>query len=74
MRKITLTIVGATLIAMSAVQLAAASEQQGKTTHHRAAASTQFRNSNAYAAPSYGVQPESSGYGYGGGFSAPAGR
>ena len=80
MRKTILTIAGATLMALSTVQIAAAAEHQDRT-HHRASASAQFRNSNAfYAAPSVvAVQPEWPGYGYGDGyyshgFSAPAGR
>jgi hypothetical protein len=75
MRKTILTIAGSALMALSAVQLAAASEHHGRA-HHRAAAA-QFRNTNAYAAPSYvAVRSESSGYGYGysGGYSAPAGH
>src|SRR5260370_28305521 len=74
--KTILTIAGSALIALSTVQLAAASEHQGRT-HHRSTASAQFRHSNAYAAPAYvAVQPEWPGYGYGGyysgGYSAPA--
>jgi opacity protein-like surface antigen len=76
MQKKILTIAGSALLALATVQFAAASEHQGRT-HHRATASAQFRHSNAYAAPSYvAAQPEWSGYGYGysGGYSAPAGR
>ena len=78
MQKTILTIAGSALIALSTVQLAAASEHQGRT-HHRSTASAQFRHSNAYAAPAYvAVQPEWPGYGYGGyysgGYSAPAGH
>jgi len=73
MRKTFLTIAGATLVALSTVQLAGASEHHGRT-HHRTAAAAQFRDSNAYVAPA-SVQPEWSGYGYySHGFSAPAGR
>jgi hypothetical protein len=73
-----LTVAGSALIALSTVQLAAASEHHGRT-HHRAAATVQYRQSNAYVAPAYvAVQPEWPGYGYGygysGGYSAPAGR
>ena len=76
MQKTILTIAGSALIALSAVQFAAASEHHGRM-HHRAPASAQFRNSNAYVVPPYvAVQPEWSGYSYGysGGYSAPAGR
>jgi hypothetical protein len=73
MQKTILTIAGAALIALSTVQVAAASEHR---THHRSQASTQFRQSNAYAAPAFvAVQPAWSGYGYySGGYSAPAGH
>jgi hypothetical protein len=70
MKKTILTIAGSALIALSTVQFAAASEQQDRA-HHRAHASAQFRDTNAYAAP---AQQEWSGYSYGGGISAPAGR
>jgi Ni/Co efflux regulator RcnB len=70
MKKIILTIAGSALIALSTVQLAAASEHQDRA-HHRAHTGAQFRDTNAYAAP---VQPEWSGYSYSGGYSAPAGR
>jgi hypothetical protein len=73
MQKTIWTIAGAALIALSTVQLTAASEHR---THHRSQASTQFRQSNAYAAPAFvAVQPAWSGYGYySGGYSAPAGH
>jgi opacity protein-like surface antigen len=75
MQKTILTIAGSALIALSTVQFAsAASEQQQSRTHHRAPATAQYRNSNAYVAPAYvAAQPEWSGY-YSGGYSAPAGR
>jgi opacity protein-like surface antigen len=78
MQKTFLTIAGSALIALSTVQLAAASEHQGRV-HHRSAAGAQFRQSNAYVAPAtIAVQPEWPGYGYGGyysgGYSAPAGH
>jgi hypothetical protein len=75
MQKTILTMAGSALIALSTVQLAVASEHQSRT-HHRAALGTQFRQSNAYAAPAYvAVQPAWSGYGYySGGYSAPAGH
>jgi hypothetical protein len=73
MRKTILTIAGTALIALSTVQLAAASEHHGRT-HHRATAGNQFRDTNAYAAPA-AVQPAWSDNGYySHGFSAPAGR
>jgi len=73
MRKTILTIAGSALIALSTMQLAAASEHHGRT-HHRATVGNQFRDTNAYVAPA-AVQPEWSGYGYySHGLSAPAGR
>ena len=77
MQKTILTIAGTALIALSTVQLAAAaSERQQVRTHHRAAATAQYRNSNAYAAPAYVAAPEWSGNNgyYSGGISAPAGH
>jgi len=70
MKKTILTIAGSALIALSTVQFAAASEHQGRV-HHRAHASTQYRDTNASAAP---AEWAGSGYSYGGGISAPAGR
>ena len=70
MKKTILTIAGSALIALSAVQLAAATEHHQGRMHHRAGASAQFRDSNAYVA----TQPEWSGYHYSGGISAPAGH
>jgi hypothetical protein len=72
-KKTILTIAGSGLIALSTVQFAAAaSEHQGRT-HHRATATAQFRQSNAYVEPAY--VPQWSGYySYGGGISAPAGH
>jgi hypothetical protein len=73
MRRTILRIAGSALIVVSAVQLAAASEHHQGRMHYRAAASTQFRDSNADAARAYvAVQPEW--YRYSGGYSAPAGR
>jgi hypothetical protein len=79
MRKTILTVVGAALIAASAVSTASAAERHQR--YHRAPVglSDQVRNSNAYVAPTVAVQPEWPGYGYGDGyyshgFSAPAGR
>jgi hypothetical protein len=70
MKTTILTIAGAALIALSTVQFAAASEQQNRV-HHRAHASAQYRDTNASAAP---AEWAGSGYSYGGGISAPAGR
>jgi hypothetical protein len=66
MKTTILTIAGSALIALSTVQFAAASEH-----HHRANNSAQYRNTNASAAP---AEWATSGYSYGGGVSAPAGR
>jgi uncharacterized protein with PIN domain len=49
MKKIVLTIAGSALIVLSAAQLAAAAEQHHGKVHHRA--NSEFRDSNAYAAP-----------------------
>jgi hypothetical protein len=71
MKKPILTIAGSALIALSAVQFAAASEHHQGRFHHSVA----VRDSNAYAPPAYvAAQPEWSGYSYNGGLSAPAGR
>ena len=71
MRKTFLIVLGATLIAVTTVQMAAASEHHARKV--RAPASEQFRGSNAYVAPAYvAVGPDWSRYS--GGFSAPAGR
>jgi hypothetical protein len=66
MKNTILMIAGAALVALSSIQFAAAAEQQHRA-HHRAA---EFRDSNAFVAPSY---DESSRYS-GGALSAPAGR
>ena len=66
MKTTILTIAGAALIAMSTVQFAAAAEH-----HHHRANSAQYRDTNASAAP---AEWATSGYSYGGGVSAPAGR
>jgi hypothetical protein len=68
MKKTILTIAGSALIALSAVQFAAAAEHRHGKMHHRAAA--EFRNSNAYVAPA--AEPE--GYRYSGGYSDMAGH
>jgi hypothetical protein len=64
MRKTILTIVSASVIAALTAQAAAAgSEHHRARTNGRAVATEQFRNSNAYAAPSnFTVQPGWSGY------------
>ena len=70
MKKSILTMAGSALIALSAVQFAAASETHPSRVHHHHAA---VRDSNAYAAPAYdAVQSEASRYS--GGYSAPAGH
>jgi hypothetical protein len=71
MRKTILTVIGASLIAASTMQMAAAAENHHTRNAVRAPASEQFRNSNAYAAP-ITIQPDWSRYN--GGMSAPAGR
>jgi hypothetical protein len=66
MRKIILTVLGASLMAASTIPMAAAAEHH---THKadRAAANQQFRNANNAVDWSAGAR-------YSGGFSAPAGR
>jgi hypothetical protein len=71
-KKTILTIAGSGLIALSTVQFAAAASEHHGRTYHRAAATAQFRHSNAFVEPAY--VPLSSGYSYGGGISAPAGH
>jgi hypothetical protein len=71
MRKTILTVLGATLIAVSTVQIAAAAERHQTRKTVRAPISEQFRNSNAYVAPE-AVQPSWSQYN--GAMSAPAGH
>jgi len=73
MQKTFLTVLGATLIAVTTVQMATASEQHARKA--RATASEQFRNSNAYAAPGdIAVQSDWSGYANGALASGVAGR
>jgi len=73
MKKTILTIAASALLALSATQLATASEHRHGKTHHRTAANNEFRNSNAYAAPAYDAsQPER--YRYSGGYSDLAGH
>ena len=67
MKKTILTIAGSALIALSSVQFAAAAERHHGQTHQRIY-SSEFRDSNAFAAPVYEA------YRYSGGYSAPAGR
>jgi hypothetical protein len=72
MKKTILTIAASALFALSAVQLAAASEHYRGKTHHRTA-NTEFRDSHAYALPTYeAAQPEW--YRYSGGYSDLAGH
>ena len=52
MRKTILTVVSASVIALTAQTAAAASEHHRTRMHGHAVATQQFRNSNAYAAPS----------------------
>jgi hypothetical protein len=68
MKKTIFTIAGSALIALSAVQFAAAAEPHHVRHHQR----SEFRDSNAFVAPAYEAAPEV--YRYGGGWSAPAGR
>jgi hypothetical protein len=75
MRKTILTLLGSALVVTATVQFADAAQQGRKMHRAPAAASEQFRNSNA-AWPQQSVQPDwrySGGY-YSGGYSAPAGR
>jgi hypothetical protein len=69
MRKTILTLLGASLIAATTVQMASAT-QHHNTRSAAAAASERARNSNAYAAPAEQEWPRYTG----GGMSAPAGR
>jgi hypothetical protein len=64
MRKTILTVVSASVIAALTAQAAAAASEHHRTrTNGHAVATQQFRNSNAYAAPSnFAVQPGWSGY------------
>jgi hypothetical protein len=74
MRKTILSVIGASVVAVLTAQTAVAAEHHHARKTDRAAASEQFRNSNAYAAPAYEtIQPDWSGYS-GGGMSAPAGH
>lgn len=69
MKKTVLSVAGSALIVFSGVQLAAAAKL-----HHRAY--SEYRDSNAYAAPSpfYGSAAEPEWYRYSGGYSDMAGR
>jgi hypothetical protein len=64
MRKTILTVVSASVIATLTAQAAAAASEHHRTrTNGHAVATQQFRNSNAYAAPSnFAVQRGWSGY------------
>jgi hypothetical protein len=70
MQKTFLTVLGATLIAATTVQMAAASEHHARKA--RAPAIEQFRRSNAYVPAYVAPQPDLSRYE--GGITAPAGR
>jgi opacity protein-like surface antigen len=69
MKKTILTIAGSALVIFSAVQFASAAEPRQRA-HHRA--HSEFRNSNAFAAPAY--EPASEASRYSGGYAAPAGH
>ena len=71
MKKTIFTIAGSALIALTAVQFAAAAEPHHVRHHQRAA--SEFRDSNAFVAPAYEAAPEWSRYS-GGAILAPAGR
>jgi hypothetical protein len=72
MRKTILTVLGATLVAATTIQMAAASEHRARKAFRAPApASQQFRNAEDSVA--WSAQPGRYS-GYSGGFSAPAGR
>jgi len=72
MKKTVLTVVGATLLSLAAAQAAAAPERDHGRVHR--SATSEFRNSNASAAPAHvAVQPEWS-YRYSRGYSDVAGH
>jgi hypothetical protein len=73
MKKTILTILGSALIAASMGHAASATEHRAIHKAHRAPVAANFRNSNAYVAPSVSVQPDWSRYDYGA-ESAPAGH
>jgi hypothetical protein len=57
MKRTIFTVLASGLIAVSAIQFAAAAERHSGKVHHRAY--TSFRDSNAYAAPAYAApQPD----------------
>jgi hypothetical protein len=70
MKKTILTVAGSALIALSAVQFAAAAEHHHGRAHHRA----EFRDSNAYAEPAYRPAAEPEWSRYSGGYSDMAGH
>ena len=75
MRKMILSVLGASAVALLTAQSAAASERTHVRKTDRATATEQFRNSNAYAGPAnIAVQQDRSRYSGGGGMSAPAGH
>jgi hypothetical protein len=69
MKKTILTIAGSALIALSAVQFAAAAEHHHKAHHH-----AEFRDSNADVAPAYRPAAEPEWSRYSGGYSDMAGH
>ena len=72
MKKTVLAIAGSALIVFCGVQLAAAAEHHHGKIHHQAY--SEYRDSNAYAAPAYGSAAEPEWYRYSGGYSDMAGR
>jgi hypothetical protein len=72
MKKTIITLAASAAIALSAVQLAPASEHHRGKAHHPA--NTEFRDSNAYAAPEYYRAVEPEWYRYSGGWSDLAGH
>jgi hypothetical protein len=75
MRKTALTILSASLIVVSAVQLAAAAERTThKTNRARVQTTEQFRNANDFLAAPSVEQQDLSDYSEGHAISAPAGR
>ena len=75
MRNTVITIVSASLMIMSTVQIAAAAEHYAhKSKHARAVATQQFRDANDFLPPASVVQQDWAEFGDGHAISAPAGR
>jgi hypothetical protein len=70
MKKTALAIAGSALMVFSGVAFAA--ERHHGKVHHRAY--SEYRDSNAFAAPAYGPTAEPEGYRYSGGYSDMAGH